>query len=316
MLGFTIVNISEFDANLFVVLAAVLAEKSVTRAARRLHVTPSAVSNALARLREGLGDPLLVRSGRGLVPTPFAQTLAPRVASIVQEMSAIVERDRRFDPASETGELTIACTDDQEVSEIPHILRLFARRLPRATLRVVTVERLAFGNGLQDGSVDLAISPSSLVGPGLHHQPLYEAEGILLVRARNPVVGRRMTRALFQEMGHIDVRVVGEQSIGHRTGKERLATLGLTRRVVMIVPHFWAAALAVSQTDYVTAVPRRFATAVAKLLPVRPLDFPFPAPKLALSLIWHDRTHLHPASSFFRQIVGEALGRSPVKTAR
>src|SRR5215213_9952812 len=127
MVMFTAVNISDFDANLFLVLDAVLAEKSATRAARRLHVTPSAISNALARLRDRLGDPLVVRNGRGLAPTPFALTIAPRISGIVREMSAIVERDRRFDPASETGELTLACTDDQEVSDIPRILRLFAQ---------------------------------------------------------------------------------------------------------------------------------------------------------------------------------------------
>jgi DNA-binding transcriptional LysR family regulator len=308
---FTAVNISEFDANLFVVLEAVLAERSATRAARRLHVTPSAVSNALARLRDRLGDPLVVRNGRGLVPTPFALAIAPRVSGIVQEMSAIVERDRRFDPASEAGELTIACTDDQEVSDIPSILRLFARRLPRATLRVVTVERLAFSNGLQDGTVDAAIAPSSLVGPGLHQEPLYQAEGVLVVRQGNHLVGKRLTRAQFQNIPQVDVRVMGEQGIGYRAGKEQLARLALQRRIVMIVPHFLAAALAVSQTDYIAAVPRRFAAAMAKRLHLRLVDLPFPPPKLPLSLVWHDRTHLHPAASFFRQLVIQALRTDP-----
>jgi DNA-binding transcriptional LysR family regulator len=312
MVMYTGVNIAEFDANLFLVLDAVLAEKSATRAARRLHVTPSAVSNALARLRDRLGDPLVVRNGRGLVPTPFATAIAPRVSAIVQEMSAIVERDRRFDPARESGELAIACTDDQEVSDIPRILRLFARRLPRATLRVVTVERLVFSNGLNDGSVDAAIAPSSIVGPGFRHEPLYEAEGVVVIRQGNPSVrGRRMTREQFQRIPHVDVRVVGEQGIGHRAGKEQLARLGLGRRIVMIVPHFLAAALTVSQTDYVAAVPRRFAEAVAKRLPLRILELPFPPPRLPLSLVWHDRTHAHPASTFFRQLVIQSLRTPP-----
>jgi DNA-binding transcriptional LysR family regulator len=292
----------------------VLAENSATRAARRLHVTPSAVSNSLARLRDGLGDPLLVRRGRGLVPTPFALTLAPRVSEIVQQMAAIVEQDRRFDAASETGEFTIACTDDQEVSDVPRILRLFARRLPRATLRVVTVERLVFSNGLHDGTVEVAIAPSSLVGPGFHQEALYAAEGVLVVRQGNPLVGRRMSREHYQNMAHVDVRVIGDQGIGYRAAKEQLARMGLRRRVVMIVPHFWAAALAVSQTDYAAAVPRRFAQAIAKLLPLRLLDFPFPPPRLPLSLIWHDRTHLHPASSFFRQVIVRALRGSASST--
>jgi DNA-binding transcriptional LysR family regulator len=306
------VNISEFDANLFLVLDAVLAEKSATRAARRLHVTPSAISNALARLRDRLGDPLVVRNGRGLTPTPFALTIAPRVSGIVQEMSAIVARDRRFDPASETGELTLACTDDQEVSDIPRILRLFAQRLPRATLRVVTVERLVFSNGLKDATVQAAIAPSGIVGPGLRHESLYDADGVVVVRQGNPLIGRRMTREHFQSIPHVDVRVAGDEGIGHQAWKEQLARLGLGRRVIMIVPHFLAAAAAVSETDYIAAVPRRFAEAVAKLLPlrIRILKMPFPPPKLPLSLVWHDCTHAHPASIFFRQLIIQGLRTS------
>jgi DNA-binding transcriptional LysR family regulator len=98
--------------------------------------------------------------------------------------------------------------------------------------------------------------------------------------------------------------------VGDRRGREQLAGLGLRRRVVMIVPHFLAAAIAVSQTDYAAAVPRRFALAAANLFSLRLVDFPFPAPRLPLSLVWHERTHASPPSRFFRALVLEAL-RSP-----
>src|SRR2546423_6316127 len=102
-------NLSGFNTNLLVVLDAVLAERSATGAARRLHLSQSAVSNSLTRLRAQLGDPLLVRRGRGLVPTPVALDLAPRLTAALRELQAIVDRDRHFDPSSATRPLSLAC---------------------------------------------------------------------------------------------------------------------------------------------------------------------------------------------------------------
>src|SRR5256885_5951520 len=179
-------NLSAFNTNLLVVLDAVLAERSATGAARRLHLSQSAVSNALARLRTQLGDPLLVRRGRGLTPTPVALDMAPRLMAALRELEAIVDRDRRFDPLTETRELSVACIDSQELSDIPRLLRLFARRLPRATLRVVTVERLIASDGLASGEVDVAIAPAVTAGPGMHHEPLHEEGGVAGGRGRGP----------------------------------------------------------------------------------------------------------------------------------
>jgi DNA-binding transcriptional LysR family regulator len=302
------VNLSAFNVNLLVVLDAVLSERSATAAARRLHVTQSAVSNALARLREQLGDPLVVRHGRGLALTPFAAEIAPRVAAIVGEIAALVERDRRFDPTAETRELSLACADNQELSDMPRVLRLFAARLPRATLRVVGVQELVASDGLASGRVDLAIAPAMATGPGLHHEPLYVEEGVAVVRRGHPTVGKRLTRADFEAIPHVDVRVAGDTGIGHRAGEALRAQLGLRRRVAMIVPHFMAAAVVVSQSDHLAALPRRFAVEVARMLPLRVLELPFPPPQLPLALVWHQRAHDAPVMRFFRQVVLDALG--------
>jgi DNA-binding transcriptional LysR family regulator len=302
----TIVNISAFNANLLVVLDAVLNERNATRAARRLHLTQSAVSNALARLRDQLGDPLLVRRGRGLAPTPFATEIAPRVGAIVRELTAIVERDRRFDPSAETRTFTLACTDSHELSDLPRILRLFTRRLPRATLRIVSIDRVIMDDGLAS-DVDATIAPTVTIAPPLQHQPLYIEEGVAVVRRDHPRVRRSLTRALFQELPHVDVRVAGDQSPHHRAAEARLARLSLQRQVAMIVPRFMAAAIAVSQTDCLAALPRRFATAAARILPLKLLPLPFPAPQLPLSLAWHLRTDTADVMRFFRALIQEAL---------
>src|SRR5690348_14749366 len=129
------VNLATVDLNLFLVLHAVLEERSATRAAARLHVTQSAVSNALARLRDLLGDPLVVRSGRGLVPTPRAGELAPLLREVVDRLALALDR-RGFVPEESTRTFTIALADSHQMCEAPRIARAFAGRLPRATLRV------------------------------------------------------------------------------------------------------------------------------------------------------------------------------------
>src|SRR5215472_1257480 len=118
MIIIMVVNLSSIDLNLFLVLHAVLEERSATRAARRLHVTPSAVSNALARLRALLGDPLLVRSGRGVVPTPRAAALAPALARALRDLDQAVHGDA-FDPATTDRELTLAMADVIQVVRLP-----------------------------------------------------------------------------------------------------------------------------------------------------------------------------------------------------
>jgi DNA-binding transcriptional LysR family regulator len=305
-------NLSSVDVNLFVVLHAVLEERSATRAAKRLHVTQSAVSNALARLRDLLGDPLVVRSGRGLSPTPLAIELAPRVASAVRELSAVVDRERHFDPETATRDFCIACADNQEFADVPRLAEVFERRLPRATLRVVTVEHLVLTDGLAAGSVDVALAPTSLARPGIHHEPLYEEEGALVVRRDHPLVRARLSREQFISIPHVEVRVVGDTGIGYRAAKEAFAALGLQRHVAMVVPHFMTAALVVSRTDYLGGLPRRFAKAVSRSLPIRIVEPPFsPLAKLPIGLVWHDRTHDDSGGRFFRQLVLEALRDKP-----
>ena len=139
-------SIEAIDVNLVLVLHHVLVEGSVARAAGRLHVTPSAVSNSLARLREIVGDPLFVRNGRTLVPTPGARELAPQVALAVEHLRAILESKRDFRPDECTRSFTLASAD--HIGILPNIAERFARVLPRASLRVVTLDHAVASNGL------------------------------------------------------------------------------------------------------------------------------------------------------------------------
>src|SRR5262249_49145516 len=151
------VRLPQLDLNLLLVLDTVLTERSVARAARRLHVTPSAVSNALARLRGALADPLVARSGRGIVATPRAAELAPTLARALRELEQAVSGSA-FDPASTTREFTLAIADAGQIVRLPDLARSFATEMPRARLRVVGIDTLLSTGGLGGSEVDVAIA--------------------------------------------------------------------------------------------------------------------------------------------------------------
>ena len=254
------VNLSAIDLNLFLVLHAVLEERSATRAAARLHVTQSAVSNALARLRQLLGDPLVVRKGRGLVPTPRAEELAPLLRDVAAQLARALDR-RGFVPEESTRTFTIGLADSHQACEAPRIARLFAARLPRAMLRVVSADYLAATDGLASGDVDVAFAPAQAVQPGMRSSVLFEERAALVVRRDHPRVRRRITRELFNELPHIDVHVVlGRPGTGHRVAERHWEQARLHRRTRADGALLLTAALAAAQTDCVAALPDRVAT--------------------------------------------------------
>jgi DNA-binding transcriptional LysR family regulator len=309
------VNLSAVDLNLLLVLHTVLEERSATRAAARLHVTQSAVSNALARLRVLLGDALVVRSGRGLVATPRAGELAPLLREVAERLALMLDR-RGFVPEESTRTFTIALADTYQVCDAPRIARAFAARLPRAALRVVSADYLAATDGLASGDVDMTFAPAQSVQPGMCSTPLFEERGALLVRRNHPRVGRRMTRELFNALPHIDVHVVlGRPGTGHRVAQRQWEEARLRRRVVLTVPYFFVAAMAAAETDAVAAVPERLAELAVRLLPLKQVPAEFSLPHLTTAMVWHERTEADPGARYVRKLVAEAV-RSGKKGAR
>src|SRR5688500_1339905 len=153
-------------------LDTVLAERSVARAARRLSVTPSAVSNALARLRAALGDPLVTRSGRGIVPTPRAAALSPLLARALRDLEHAVHGSD-FDPKTTDRTFTVGISDAAQLVNLPPLVALLAVEMPRARLRVVSVHTLFLSGGLGGTEVDAVLGVGEK-GPGIHSRALYD----------------------------------------------------------------------------------------------------------------------------------------------
>jgi len=301
-------NLSNVDVNLFVVLHAVLEEGSATRAAKRLHVTQSAVSNALARLRELVGDPLVVRSGQGLVPTPRAEALAPHIAAAIGELERALEGGAGFVPEASGRTFVLSAADNHQAREVPRIAQAFARHLPQAKLRIVSMDYLAVTNGMATGEIDAAFMPIMSVQPGHQSQELFEERAALVVRRDHPKVGARLTPALFNALGHIDVEVpLGRTGVGHRVAEQHWQRAGLKRQVAVVVPFFTTAARIAAVTDLCAGLPHRVAEVLCETLPLRIVPTTFPLPSLMMVLAWHDRTDADPGARYFRRVVLDAV---------
>lgn len=295
-------SLSQLDLNLLLVLDTVLSEGSVVRAGRRLHVTPSAISNALARLRSVLGDPLVVRSGRGIVPTPRAAGLAPSLRRALSELERAVQ-ENAFDPATTTTQFTLAIADAGQIARLPRLVRLLAREMPRARLRVVGIDTYVSSGGLAGTEVDVAIVAVEEEAPGVHMAPLYQEESVLVAR-RGHRAGGRITKAQLAELQHVDVQVAPGR--GYRELARSYERLGIAREVAVVVPSFIAAAAVVAETDLVATLPASLVEVLGEPLGLRVLTAPAPRIALGIKLAWHERTHGDPAMRAFREVVARA----------
>jgi DNA-binding transcriptional LysR family regulator len=296
------VRLEQLDLNLLLVLDTVLAERSVARAARRLHVTPSAISNALARLRGALGDPLVSRSGRGIVPTPRAVELAPTLARALRDLDQAVSGSA-FDPAATTREFTLALADSGQIVRLPTLALLFAKEMPRARLRVVGIDTLLSSGGLAGTEVDVAIAAMPET-PGVRRTPLYEERTVLVARRDHPRVGARISKPVLASLRHVEVHVAPGR--GYRDLPARYARLGIAREVALVVPSFTSAAAIVASTDFVATLPASLAGILGERLGFRAVAGPVRGPTVGIKLCWHERTDQDPAMQAFRDLITRA----------
>jgi DNA-binding transcriptional LysR family regulator len=295
------------DLNLMLVLHTVLTERNVARAAERLHVTPSAVSNALARLRELLDDPLVTRKGRGIVPTPRAIELAPALARAIGEIEVALATTP-FDAATCTRTFTLALADVGQIAWVPRLATVMRRELPRAHLRVVGIDALISLGDLASSEIDVHLGiPGN--GPGLHVEPLLDEPTQLVARHDHPAVGRKLSTRALGALQHVRVEMVPAKNLRDPFAAT-FARAKIPREVVMTVPSFTAAAEIVAASDLVTMLPASLLTVKRPALGLRALNTPLPPHATKIAMCWHERTHADPAARAFRALVrGAVMGK-------
>lgn len=286
------------DLNLLVTLDVLLAEGSVARAARRLRLSPSAMSRALTRLREATGDPLLVRAGRGLVPTPRAVELRERVAPLVQEGVAVLRPVEALDPTRLVRTFTLRTSEGfVENFGAPLIARL---RAEAPGVRLCFVQKPDKDSApLRDGLIDLETGVvEQSTAPELRVQSLFRDRFIGVVRAGHPLSRGRITPARYAAGEHIYVS---------RRGRDRgpideaLKVLGLERKVVTIVGGFSTSLALVRASDLIASVPERHTGNLRDGL--FSFTLPVSAPEITVSMLWHPRLEADPAHRWLRRHV-------------
>jgi DNA-binding transcriptional LysR family regulator len=289
------------DLNLLVTLDVLLAEGSVARAARRLRLSPSAMSRALARLRATTGDPLLVRAGRGLVPTPRALELRGRIGPLVQDAEAVLRPAEALDLARLVRTFTLRTSEGFVENFGPALIARVGREAPGVRLRFVQKPDKDSAQ-LREGLVDLETGVvGETMGPELRTQALFRDRFVGVMRKGHPLGKDRITPARYAAARHV---FVSRRGLDRGPIDDALARLGLQREIAAIVGGF-ATALALARTsDLIASVPERH----TGILRAGMVSFPLPVamPEITVSLLWHPRLDADPAHRWLRGCVREA----------
>ena len=286
------------DLNLLVTLDVLLAEGSVARAAQRLRLSPSAMSRALARLRAATGDPLLVRAGRGLVPTPRALELRGRVGQLVEDGEAVLRPAETLDLRRLVRTFTIRTREGFVESFGPDLLARVAREAPGVRLRFVDKPDKDSAP-LRDGSVDLETGVvGQTTGPEVRAQALFRDRFIGVVRKGHALSRGKVTPARYASGRHI---AVSRRGLDRGPIDDALQRLGLEREIAAFVGGFAAALALARETDLIASVPERHTARLRAgmhgfALPVRLAD-------ITISLLWHPRMDADPAHRWLRACV-------------
>lgn len=290
-------NFRTLDLNLLRVFDQVMAERNLTRAARKLSMTQPAVSNALSRLREALGDKLVSRSGYGVEPTPRALALWPSVADALRQLEASLAPGE-FIASEATNTFMLAMADATAASLMPGLVKIIERDAPGISMRVLPLITRDPRRLLDEGQMDLAVGffPAVIADltaqaqagglAGFDHQGLYGGEYVCVMRKGHPLARGPFTLARYCEARHLLVSFSG-RPFGFVD--EALASHGKKRRVVLTVNQFFTAGQVVAASDLLTVLPRHFVTVtgIAGELVLR--DLPFAVPPVHVDALWHRR---------------------------
>lgn len=300
-------DIRALDLNLLPVLDSLLRQRGVSAAARELGMSQPATSDALRRLRETLGDPLLVRAGGGMLPTPRAQALVRPLAEILDRIRSDVTSARGFTPGESRRRFALCLSDVGSYVLWPRIVQAVRARAPGVTVDLRPLGQAAIAPALESGEVDLAVGAYPALPAGLFQQRLFARRYVCFMRAGHPLAGRRPGVSRFAAAEHL---VVPAPSRIQERVDQQLARLGLARRVKLVVPSYLMVPALVDAADFVAVIPGQLADAFRRhgLFATSPL--PVTVPAVAIRQHWHRRFHADDGNRWLRGLVAELFGET------
>ncbi|MEE5054365.1 LysR family transcriptional regulator [Pseudomonas alliivorans] len=290
------------DLNLLIALDALLDEGSVVGAARRMHLSPAAMSRTLTRIREATGDPVLVRAGRGLVPTPRALAMQAQVRELVEQAAQVFQARDEVDMSTLERCFNVRSNDVFFGSFGARVLEAIRVGAPGCTLRFVP-EGADDDDALREGRIDLYISSRLNFGPEIKIQNLFNTRFCGLAREGHPIFDGPITPERFAGFDHVSVS---------RRGRARgpidpaLAELGLERRIALITPHFHSAIFGVAESDLILSLPEPVLWGLKQLgLKMCAFAIPLALETVSVNQAWHPRFDKDPAHRWLRQTLKE-----------
>ncbi|WP_017939921.1 LysR family transcriptional regulator [Zestomonas thermotolerans] len=295
------VNLRTLDLNLLLVFDALMQEQNLSRTAQRLHLSQPAVSNALARLRAQLGEPLFVRTARGMSPTPQAQALYEPVRQALHLLRLGLDAREAFDPAGEHL-FRLSMNDYAQAILLPSLLARLSEHAPRTVLTVQGDDAETLTRRLAGGELDLAIDYLYFDDDQLCYQPLLTEQLVVIGRAGHPAFAGGLDLDGYQRSQHV--------SILPRAGRGSpleivLGSAKVRRQTQLHVPHYLTIPPIVARSELLGTVPRRLAEQFAPVYALEVAPLPVEMPDVQVSLIWHRQQELSPGLRWLRERIGQ-----------
>src|SRR5450432_3490432 len=300
-------KLAGIDANLLAALDALLREKSVTRAARRLGVGQPAVSHALSRLRDHFKDELLVLNGRDYVLTDRAEKLAVVVANATRALAAVFEEQPSFDAATSSYRFVVACSDLFGVLVIPELLRTLKREAENVEVELRAIVATS-KESILAGGVDLALGIFEDVPAGINQQSLYEDPAVCVVRENHEQVGTKRTLEAYGQLPHLEIGPTADAIPGMHIDRA-LAAIGRRRHVTLSVPYYLLAPHILEHTDHVATLSASGAEILVKMARLRVVEPPIELPTYRYSQIWQNSNNDDTAHTWLRERIARICQR-------
>lgn len=299
------VDAKNLDLNLLLSLEALLAERSVTRAAARLGLSQPALSARLARLRDLFGDPLLLPAQRGLTPTARALELEAPLREALDGLRGVVAKQSKFDPMRSRMTVSISASDYVHyVALLPFVLAL-RRAAPLIRVALRPLDRPRVGNQMAAAEVDLVLMMPGSANEELRSRVLFQERYVCIARADHPKIRRRLTLDEFCALEHV---VVSPQGGGFVGPTDRvLAANGRERKVVLSAAHFLFVPEIVARSDLLALVPARMVREPGSR--IRVFEPPIGVEGFQIAMFWHDKTHAHPRHRWIREQLASSVAQ-------
>lgn len=290
-------NLRSLDLNLLLVFDAIYVERSISKAAHKLNLSQPAVSNALARLRDRLNDPLFERNSQGMSPTPRAKVLKEPIHQALDLLERSLRSDDRFDYASSVREFVIAVEDYGETVILPRLVDWLANAAPGVRIVIRPEPSALLKEAMRDGSVDLALDYFVLPDSGFNNKCVLTETLVSLTRQDHPEIGERLSLESYLEQRHVVIAPRG------RTAPmidRALSKRGMKRKISLTVPHFLSMPTVVQSSNMICTLPRRMAYKYADHFRLKVHAVPVDTPEFPIFLIWHHSFDADPGHQWLR----------------